>query len=36
MVPSGIAMGAGQWWTQTWNDAGVGPWSIGMNFTLTP
>ncbi len=22
------------WWIQTWNDAGYGPWSSGLNFTL--
>jgi hypothetical protein len=28
-----LAAGGGQWWVQTWNDAGYGPWSSGVSFT---
>jgi hypothetical protein len=35
-APTGLAMGAGKWWIQTWNDAGAGPWSSEMDFTLSP
>jgi hypothetical protein len=31
-----LAFGAGSWWVQTYNDAGVGPWSAGMAFTVYP
>ena len=31
-----LASGAHTWWVQTWNMAGVGPWSDGMNFSVTP
>ena len=24
-----------QWWIQTWNDAGYGPWSDGMSFVVS-
>ena len=27
-----LALGSGQWWIQTWNDYGYGPWSDGMSF----
>jgi hypothetical protein len=30
-----INSGAHTWWIQTWNSAGYGPWSSGMNFTPT-
>ena len=29
-----LASGAAQWWIQTWNYAGYGPWSDPMNFTV--
>jgi hypothetical protein len=29
-----LADGAYQWWIQTWNDAGDGPWSDAMSFTI--
>ena len=29
-----LADGAGQWWVQTWNGSGYGPWSDAMSFTL--
>jgi hypothetical protein len=29
-----LASGAGQWWIQTWNENGYGPWSDGLSFTL--
>jgi hypothetical protein len=29
-----LATGNGQWWIQTWNAAGYGPWSSGMTFTV--
>ena len=28
-----LASGAHIWWIQTWNPAGVGPWSDGTNFS---
>jgi len=30
-----LSQGAGQWWVQTWNPNGYGPWSDGMPFTVT-
>jgi hypothetical protein len=30
-----IASGAAQWWIQTWNTDGYGPWSSGLPFTVT-
>ena len=30
-----LANGAAQWWIQTWNDSGYGPWSDGMPFIVT-
>jgi hypothetical protein len=30
-----LASGAAQWWIQTWNDRGNGPWSDGMSFTVS-
>lgn len=30
-----LAGGAHTWWIQTWNPAGLGPWSAGMNFTVS-
>jgi hypothetical protein len=30
-----LAAGAGQWWIQTWNNAGYGPWSDAMSFTVS-
>jgi hypothetical protein len=30
-----LAQGSCQWWIQTWNDAGYGPWSDGMSFAVT-
>jgi len=29
-----LATGAAQWWIQTWNDFGYGPWSNAMSFTI--
>ena len=29
-----LASGAAQWWIQTWNDNGYGPWSTGMAFIV--
>ena len=35
VTPSiGLAAGAAQWWIQTWNEAGYGPWSDAMSFTV--
>lgn len=31
-----LASGNGTWWIQTWNSAGYGPWSAGMNFNIAP
>lgn len=30
-----LAIGPAQWWIQTWNDSGYGPWSDGMAFTVS-
>ena len=33
----GLSSGAHRWWVQTWNSSGgYGPWSAGMNFTVSP
>ncbi len=32
---SRVAPGQAQWWIQTWNSAGYGPWSDGMTFTVS-
>jgi hypothetical protein len=29
-----LVTGAAQWWIQTWNDAGYGPWSDATGFTI--
>ncbi len=29
-----LAPGSATWWIQTWNEAGYGPWSGGMAFTV--
>jgi hypothetical protein len=31
-----LALGAGTWYIQTWNNAGTGAWSSGLGFTVTP
>jgi len=31
---TGLALGAGKWWIQTWNSVGYGPWSSQGNFTV--
>ncbi len=31
-----LASGNGQWWIQTWNESGYGPWSDGMVFSVQP
>jgi predicted outer membrane repeat protein len=38
VTPMGLTLKSGNhtWWIQTWNDAGYGPWSAGMNFTVLP
>ncbi len=30
-----LAAGSAQWWIETWNSCGYGPWSSGMSFTIT-
>jgi len=30
-----LVLGTGQWWIQTWNDAGYGPWSDSMSFAVS-
>jgi hypothetical protein len=32
--PTSLAPGQCQWWIQTWNTYGYGPWSDGMAFTV--
>jgi hypothetical protein len=36
-VNAPVTLGGGNftWWVQTWNSAGYGPWSSGMNFNTT-
>ena len=31
-----LANGSVQWWIQTWDDAGHGPWSSAKNFSISP
>ena len=31
-----LNVGAARWWIQTWDSAGYGPWSAGMNFSVGP
>ena len=37
-VTPGTALGAGDhtWWIQAWNNAGYGPWSNGLGFSVAP
>ncbi len=30
-----LASGPAMWWIETWNEAGSGPWSDGMSFTVS-
>jgi predicted outer membrane repeat protein len=32
--PTHLTGGEHLWWIQTWNQAGEGPWSVGMSFSL--
>jgi hypothetical protein len=32
--PTSLSGDMHTWWVQTWNDAGYGPWSAGMKFTI--
>jgi uncharacterized protein YjiK len=36
VTPAGVTLSSGNygWWIQTWNDAGYGPWSSRMDFSL--
>jgi uncharacterized protein YjiK len=36
VTPAGVTLTSGsyRWWIQTWNDAGYGPWSTRMDFSL--
>ncbi len=34
--PITLSSGTQRWWIQTWNSAGVGPWSAGASFNVTP
>jgi hypothetical protein len=34
MPSTPLSNGAYIWWIQTWNEAGVGPWSDSMNFNI--
>jgi hypothetical protein len=29
-----LALGSGEWWVQTWNNDGYGPWSDSVSFTV--
>jgi endoglucanase len=33
---TGLGLGTHRWWVQTYNAAGYGPWSSGLNFNVTP
>lgn len=33
--PAAFSAGAFQWWIQTWNESGHGPWSEAMAFTVS-
>jgi hypothetical protein len=36
-LPTALVGGTGQWWVQTYNSGGFGPWSLpGRNFTISP
>jgi hypothetical protein len=32
--PTALADGSHEWWIQTWNESGTGPWSDGLSFTV--
>jgi probable HAF family extracellular repeat protein len=34
VTPDLLVEGTAQWWVQTWNSVGYGPWSDGMTFTV--
>jgi hypothetical protein len=34
-LPYSLAVGSYIWWIQPWNDAGYGPWSDALAFTIT-
>jgi len=36
ITPAGVTLSPGnyRWWIQTWNDAGYGPWSTKMDFSV--
>jgi len=37
VTPTTEVIGSSQWWVQTYNPAGLGPWSLpGMSFTTSP
>jgi probable HAF family extracellular repeat protein len=36
VIPTTEVIGTCQWWVQTYNPAGYGPWSAGMSFTVSP
>ena len=38
ITPVGVTLSGGnyQWWIQTWNDGGYGPWTSPTNFTVSP
>jgi hypothetical protein len=31
----GLAPGVATWWVRSWNSEGFGPWSVGMDFTVS-
>ncbi len=33
-APATFTAGTYKWWVQAWNDAGAGPWSAGVSFTV--
>ncbi len=33
--PTILGSGTHRWWVQTWNNVGYGPWSTGLNFTVS-
>ena len=32
----GLSAGTAYWWVRTWNTQGYGPWSAGIQFTVSP
>jgi hypothetical protein len=35
-VTPSLTSGSHTWWVQTWSPVGYGPWSSGLNFSISP